>query len=337
MRRTVVASLVAVPETSGSALYGMVDVLSAVGSLWGELMRRPAAEAGTRLDIRIVAPTPEPFLCGNGIPVAPYMAVDACPATDIVILPELWIGPDEPMRGRHPSVMDWIRRMYARGAALYSACSGSVMLAETGLVDHCQVTSHWAYRELFQAHYPAVRFLPEPTLTCADPAGRIVTAGGTTSWHDLAIHIIPYIAFSDEPGLGIVHGSMSASIHAYEIPVRRIGRVIGIVGCVGASPLVGHGIGLSLYDECITRYHIVGSANECFPRITYAIKGEPVVIAFGRNVDIKGVTGAVVSELQREVCGGNIISVAIQVNTHLPVSRALGYGAGNPNGCLIGG
>lgn len=190
MRRTVVASLVAVPETSGSALYGMVDVLSAVGSLWGELMRRPAAEAGTRLDIRIVAPTPEPFLCGNGIPVAPYMAVDACPATDIVILPELWIGPDEPMRGRHPSVMDWIRRMYARGAALYSACSGSVMLAETGLVDHCQVTSHWAYRELFQAHYPAVRFLPEPTLTCADPAGRIVTAGGTTSWHDLAIHII---------------------------------------------------------------------------------------------------------------------------------------------------
>ena len=24
----------------------------------------------------------------------------------------------------------------------------------------------------------------------ADPAGRIVTAGGTTSWHDLAIHII---------------------------------------------------------------------------------------------------------------------------------------------------
>jgi transcriptional regulator GlxA family with amidase domain len=35
-----------------------------------------------------------------------------------------------------------------------------------------------------------VHFHPEPNLVFADTAGRIVTAGGTTSWHDLAIHII---------------------------------------------------------------------------------------------------------------------------------------------------
>lgn len=35
-----------------------------------------------------------------------------------------------------------------------------------------------------------MRFRPEPNLAFADPAGRIVTAGGTTSWHDLALHII---------------------------------------------------------------------------------------------------------------------------------------------------
>ena len=35
-----------------------------------------------------------------------------------------------------------------------------------------------------------MHFRPEPNLAFADPAGRIVTAGGTTSWHDLAIHII---------------------------------------------------------------------------------------------------------------------------------------------------
>lgn len=38
-------------------------------------------------------------------------------------------------------------------------------------------------------HYPEVNFRPEPTLVCADPEGRIVTAGSTKSWHDLAIHI----------------------------------------------------------------------------------------------------------------------------------------------------
>ena len=35
-----------------------------------------------------------------------------------------------------------------------------------------------------------MRFRPEPNLCFADMKGRIVTAGGTTSWHDLALHII---------------------------------------------------------------------------------------------------------------------------------------------------
>jgi len=64
------------------------------------------------------------------------------------------------------------------------------MLAETGLLDGRDATSHWGYQDLFRRQYPQVRFRPEPNLCFADPVGRIVTAGGTTSWHDLALHII---------------------------------------------------------------------------------------------------------------------------------------------------
>ena len=64
------------------------------------------------------------------------------------------------------------------------------MLAESGLLNECDATSHWGYQDLFRKHYPEVRFRPEPNLAFADSAGQIVTAGGTTSWHDLAIHII---------------------------------------------------------------------------------------------------------------------------------------------------
>jgi hypothetical protein len=32
-------SVLAIPETAGSALYGMVDVLSAAGNLWQTLVR----------------------------------------------------------------------------------------------------------------------------------------------------------------------------------------------------------------------------------------------------------------------------------------------------------
>jgi transcriptional regulator GlxA family with amidase domain len=180
--------MVAVPETAGSALYGMLDVLLAAGNIWQTLVR---AEAGPALfNVRIVAPRRTPFTCGNAIPVRPDCAVEDNPSADIVILPELWLGPDEDMEGRYPQLLDWVRAQYAAGATLYSACSGALMLAATGLLDGCEATSHWGYQDLFRQRYPRVSFRPEPNLVFADPEGRIVTAGGTTSWHDLAIHII---------------------------------------------------------------------------------------------------------------------------------------------------
>jgi transcriptional regulator GlxA family with amidase domain len=137
-----------------------------------------------------VSPDGAAFVCGNGIPVTPALSVTDDPHGAIIILPELWLGPDEHLHGRYPELMDWIRRRHRAGASVYSACSGAVMLAETGLLDGCDATSHWGYQDLFRTCYPKVRFRAEPNLAFADAAGRIVTAGGTTSWHDLALHII---------------------------------------------------------------------------------------------------------------------------------------------------
>ncbi len=180
--------ILAVPETAGSALYGMVDVLNAAGNIWQTLTRTDTIRLLFR--VRIVAPTGHAFACGNGIPVTPDCSIADDPQARILILPEIWLGPDEDIHGRYPELMAWIRRQYQQGLYIYSACSGAVLLAETGLLDGCPATSHWGYQELFQRQYPRVQFQPEPNLVFADAGGHIVTAGGTTSWHDLAIHII---------------------------------------------------------------------------------------------------------------------------------------------------
>jgi transcriptional regulator GlxA family with amidase domain len=181
-------AIVAVPETAGSALYGMVDVLSATGTIWQTLVR--SEDGRSVFDVRIVSPSAEPFTCGYGVPVRPAAAVGDDPEADIVIIPELWLGPDEDVAGRHPALLAWIRRRFEAGAWVYSACSGAILLAESGLLDGCDATSHWGYGDLFRTRYPKVRFRPEPVLAFADAQGRIVTAGGTSSWHDLALHII---------------------------------------------------------------------------------------------------------------------------------------------------
>ncbi len=187
-RHPIETLIVAVPETAGSALYGMVDVLSAAGRVWQTLMRAPEGAAPFR--VRIVSVRARPFRCGHDIPVVPELSVRDDPPADIVVLPELWLGPDEHLGGRYPQLLAWIRARHRAGAYVYSACSGALMLAETGLLDGREATSHWGYQDLFRRRYPQIDFRPEPSLCFADPAGRVVTAGGTTSWHDLALHII---------------------------------------------------------------------------------------------------------------------------------------------------
>ena len=178
----------AVPETAGSALYGMLDVLSSAGNIWQTLSRSGPEQQP--IQPRIASTSTKPFRCGNGIPVHPDDSIRTIDKADIVILPELWLGPDEEFKGRYPELMAWIRMLYDRGSYIYSACSGAIMLAETGLLNGCEATSHWGYQDLFREQYPEVTFRPGPNLVFADATGRIVTAGGTTSWHDLAIHII---------------------------------------------------------------------------------------------------------------------------------------------------
>ena len=187
-QETASALVVAVPETAGSALYGMFDVLGAAGNLWQALVRtEPERKLITPA---IVSTNKKPFRCGNGIPVAPDFSLTDAPGSDIVIVPELWLGPDEHLHGRYRALMRWLADQYRGGAHIYSACSGSILLAEAGLLDGREATSHWAYENLFRTEYPNVRFRAEPNLVIADADGRLVTAGGTTSWHDLAIHII---------------------------------------------------------------------------------------------------------------------------------------------------
>ncbi len=57
---TIEALIVAVPETAGSALYGMIDVLSAAGNLWQVLVG--VEPELTQIRPRIISPSLESFV-----------------------------------------------------------------------------------------------------------------------------------------------------------------------------------------------------------------------------------------------------------------------------------
>lgn len=187
-RKPVTVSLLAVPESTPATLYGLHEVLCAAGVTWTQLTGEPPA--GARIEPRIVAASREVFRCTYGVPIAPDATFAEARGSDAVVVGDLGLPPDADPRGRWPAACEWLREEFARGATVCSVCTGSVLLADSGLLDGKEATTHWSAAALFRTYFPAVRLHPERILSLAGPEQRLVTSGGATSWEDLALHLI---------------------------------------------------------------------------------------------------------------------------------------------------
>jgi len=189
-------SLLALPESSGSVLYGLYDVLGSVDWAWPSLMGDAAAHRG--FEVQIVSPEAHEFRCLGGVPVAPQATLADVGPRDIVLISDLAIDNATDPRGRWPEVAAWLTEHYARGGMIGTVCTGSVLLADTGLLEGKDATTHWAYRPLFETYYPAVKLRPARILVAADSEARLVTTGGTASWEDLCLYLISRFCGAEE-------------------------------------------------------------------------------------------------------------------------------------------
>lgn len=118
-----------------------------------------------------------------------YSDVDA---TDIVIIPAIAIDPFQWQPGGNNDVVAWLLQMHASGVLVCSTCSGALLLAETGLLDDAEATTHWAYEAAFRRHFPHITLRLEKLLVQAGPREEIIMSGASGSWHDLALYLIAH-------------------------------------------------------------------------------------------------------------------------------------------------
>ena len=188
--------LVVVPETAPAVLYGLYEVFATVGSAWESMTGRAAGSM--RMRVRLVAETDSPMVCGFGAPVRPDATFAATPRLDLVIATDLLFDSDFDPRGHWPAAAAWLRRQYDSGAIVGSVCTGAVLLAEAGLLDGIQATTHWAVAGMLRQHYPAVCLQPDKVLVLAGEGHRVVTAGGAASWAELALYLIGRLCGPEE-------------------------------------------------------------------------------------------------------------------------------------------
>ncbi|MCK6447484.1 MAG: helix-turn-helix domain-containing protein [Planctomycetes bacterium] len=188
-------AILALPEATASVVYGMLDLFASAGRDWGFIVDgRPGEPAFAP---RIVARTLEPLRVVNDGFVAPHATFAELRDAELVCVPELFVPPGEPLAGRFTDEISFVRDAYARGATLATACSGAMLLAEAGLLDGCEATTHWAYCDVLRRDYPRVTVKAHSALVASGEGQRLVMAGGGTSWLDVALYLIARFAGVD--------------------------------------------------------------------------------------------------------------------------------------------
>ncbi len=181
-------AILAVPEASASTIYGMYDLFKSAGRDWKLIVD---GKAGTSaMHPQVVATQAQPFLAANGVRISPDTTLSACDSPDLVCVPELLVDPSQTLEAGFGEEIAWLRRCYAGGAIVATACSGAILLAEAGLLDGQEATTHWAYCSVLATRHPSVRLRPQRALVVSGEGGRLVMAGGGTTWLDLALYLI---------------------------------------------------------------------------------------------------------------------------------------------------
>src|SRR5207344_1403678 len=127
---------------------------------------------------------PVKSLCG--LKIVPEHAIADIERTDIVVLSASRIDLQERI-ARDTQIIPWLRKMHAGGAQMVGICSGVAFLAQAGLLDGREATTHWGVVEMLRARYPKVLWRPEQFVT---DDGGVLCSGGVHASIDLSLYMV---------------------------------------------------------------------------------------------------------------------------------------------------
>lgn len=206
------------PKRIGIIGYDGVQALDIVGP--GDAFSL-AGETGDNAGYQVVllGLTRRAFTAESGLVMKPHAALDAAPPLDTVIVPGGRGIRTNPATSRR--IAAWLRRHAPHLRRIASVCTGIFGVAPSGLLDGCEVTTHWRFARELSARFPSLRVNPDALYL---KTGRCYTSAGITAGIDLALAMIeedygPGVALAVARDL-VVYLKRTGGQHQYSEPLQ---------------------------------------------------------------------------------------------------------------------
>jgi transcriptional regulator GlxA family with amidase domain len=167
----------------GILLFDEVEVLDFAGPFEVFSVTNELA-GGTAFDVRTVGVSPGPIRARNGLRVLPDVVLEECPKLDILVVPG---GFGTRALLRDSRVLAWVRERAPVAEHVLSVCTGSLVLAEAGLLRGLTITTHHEVLDLLRERAPDSTI--DPSRRFHDN-GRIITAAGISAGIDASLHLV---------------------------------------------------------------------------------------------------------------------------------------------------
>ncbi len=135
----------------------------------------------------------------NLLITANYLLAD-CPKPDIVLIPGGGgIHTDGTAFGSRKEMhnevlLSWVRTQNKTAELMLSVCTGSMILAKSGLLEGLSATTHWKAVEVMQAAAPNTKLFPEKRWV---DNGRIILSAGVSAGIDMSLYVISKLLGKD--------------------------------------------------------------------------------------------------------------------------------------------
>lgn len=167
---------VAVVVQDGAEPFGLGSLVE----VWGEPYHPD--DDNPVFDFRVCTPRPGRVRGRAGFDLLVDHGLEAIEDADLVCF-----SPKHEFLDHDPVVLDAARAAHARGAIVYAHCSAAFLLAEAGLLNGRECTTHWRYGDRLARMYPDVIVRPD-VLYVQD--GTILTGAGSAAGIDASLHLM---------------------------------------------------------------------------------------------------------------------------------------------------
>ncbi len=147
---------------------------------------------GEPYEVFTVAET-ETITARNRLVICPTFTFMNCPAPHIFLVPGGggYDAGGKPFGSRkemdNPAMQHWIKQQAATTEMVLSVCTGALILAKAGLLDHLEATTHFLAIDSLRQLAPHARVFPEKRFV---DNGKTVLSAGVSAGIDMSLYVI---------------------------------------------------------------------------------------------------------------------------------------------------